>query len=201
MSLPQYKKRSSKEGVSGDIIMILFFGPPGAGKSVQGQVLSARHDWRWLSVGQLLRDTHDAELLKEMQTGRLIDSELVNGIIKDALKRSRDIEHLILDGFPRQLEQAQWLVQSQPEHERSISLVVSLEVPISELMRRLKLRGRLDDTEDSIQERMHVYRNEIYPILTFLNEQKIPITHIDGTGTVGQVHDRIEEELVACKLV
>lgn len=180
--------------------MILFFGPPGAGKSVQGQVLSARHDWRWLSVGQLLRDTHDTELLKEMQTGRLVDSELVNGIIEDALKRSRDIEHVILDGFPRMLDQAKWLVESQPAHERSISTVIVLEVPKNELIRRLKLRGRLDDTEEIIQGRLHIYRTEIYPILTYLNEKKIHIAHIDGTGTVGQVHDRIEEELVACKI-
>lgn len=180
--------------------MILFFGPPGAGKSVQGQVLSARHGWRWLSVGQLLRDTHDTELLKEMQTGHLVDNELVNGIIADAIKRASDIEHLILDGFPRQLEQAKWLVESQPTHERSVSLVVILEVPRDELIQRLKIRGRLDDTEEIIQERLHIYRSEIYPILTYLTEQKVHIAHIDGTGTVGQVHDRIEEELVACKL-
>lgn len=181
--------------------MILFFGPPGAGKSVQGQVLSARHGWRWLSVGQLLRDTHDTELLKQMQTGRLIDSELVNGIVADAIKRSSDIQHLILDGFPRQIEQAQWLVESQPKHGRAINLVIILEVPKSELVRRLKIRGRLDDTEEIIQERLHIYRSEIYPILTYLTEKNVHIAHIDGTGTVGQVHDRIEEELETSRLV
>lgn len=181
--------------------MILFFGPPGAGKSVQGQVLSARHGWRWLSVGQLLRDTHDTELLQQMQTGKLVDSELVNGIIADAIKRSHDIEHLILDGFPRQLEQAEWLVKSQPRHGRAINLAIILEVPKSELVRRLKLRGRLDDTEEIIKERLHIYRSEIYPILTYLTEKKIHIAHIDGTGTVGQVHDRIEEELVGSGLL
>ncbi|MGH7928611.1 MAG: adenylate kinase family protein, partial [Candidatus Binatia bacterium] len=113
--------------------MILFFGPPGAGKSVQGQVLAARHDWRWLSTGQLLRDTHDPEVLKKMQTGALIDSELTSRVLGDALKRSKDIEHVILDGYPRQLEQAEWLIRSQPEHERSISLVIILEVPKNEL--------------------------------------------------------------------
>lgn len=180
--------------------MILFFGPPGAGKSVQGQVLAARHDWRWLSTGQLLRDTHDAELLKKMQTGALIDTRLTNKVLSDALKRSKDLEHVILDGFPRQLEQAEWLVKTQPEHERSISLVLTLEVPKSELIRRLKVRGRTDDREEIIQERLHIYRTEIYPILTYLTEQKVHIAHIDGTGTVGQVHDRIQAELEACKL-
>lgn len=180
--------------------MIIFFGPAGAGKSVQGQILSARHGWRWLSIGQLLRDTHDIELLKHMQTGQLVPNDVANKIMSDAIKRSKDIEHLILDGFPRQMEQAKWLVESQPEHERSISLVVVLEVPQNELLRRLQLRGRADDTPESVAKRMQIYRTEIYPILTYLTEQHVPVVHIDGTGTVGQVHDRIAEELSARKL-
>ncbi len=181
--------------------MILFFGPPGAGKSVQGQLLAARHNWRWLSSGQLLRDAHDAELLQQMQTGKLIDNKKATKIVFDAIKRSKDIDHLIIDGFPRQLEQAKWLVETQPEHERSIALVVILEVPQHELMRRLKLRGRTDDVEEIIAERMQTHRAEIYPILTYLTDQHVRIAHIDGNGTVGQVHDRIEAELEACKLV
>lgn len=180
--------------------MIIFFGPAGAGKSVQGQMLAARNGWRWLSAGQLLRDTHDIELLKEMQTGALVDPERVNVIMGDALKRAQSINQVVLDGFPRQLVQAQWLVESQPEHQRSIGLVVVLEVPRSELIKRLEVRGRIDDTPDAIDERLRIYRTEIYPILTYLTEQGVRIAHIDGTGTVGQVHDRIMEELVACKL-
>lgn len=181
--------------------MIIFFGPAGAGKSVQGQILAARHNWRWLSAGQLLRDTHDAELLKEMSTGGLITTDTVNKIMSDALKRSKDIDHVILDGFPRQYDQAKWLVESQPEHERSIGTVIVLEVPKSELIRRLSLRGRVDDTADAIEERLNIYRQEIYSILSYLTEQKVHIAHIDGVGTVGEVHDRIEAELVACSLV
>lgn len=177
--------------------MIIFFGPAGAGKSVQGQILSARHGWRWLSAGQLLRDTHDIELLKQMQTGELISNDAVNEIMSDAIKRSKDIDHLVLDGFPRQLSQAEWLVESQAEHERSIALVVVLEVPESELLRRLQLRGRADDTPESVAKRMQIYRTEIYPILTYLTDKHIKIVHIDGTGTVGQVHDRIAAELEA----
>ncbi len=181
--------------------MVIFFGPAGAGKSVQGQILAARHDWRWLSAGQLLRDTHDADLIHSMQGGDLIETNKVNTIVADALKRAKDIDHVILDGFPRELEQAKWLVDAQPEHERSIGLVVVLEVPNSELIKRLKLRGRADDTAEAIEERLRLYRQEIYPILTYLTEQGVTIAHIDGTGTVGEVHDRIEKEIAACSLV
>lgn len=181
--------------------MVVFFGPAGAGKSVQGQILAARFGWRWLSAGQLLRDTHDAELLKEMSTGGLVKAETVNKIIKDALVRAKDIPHVILDGYPRELSQAKNLIETQPDHERSIGLVIVLEVPREELIHRLEIRGRSDDTAEVINQRLQIYRKEIYPILTYFNEQHVPIVHINGTGTVGQVHDRIESELKLCSLV
>lgn len=181
--------------------MIIFFGPAGAGKSVQGQMLAARNGWRWLSAGQLLRDTHDIELLKHMQTGALVEPSRVNEIMGEALKRAKNINQVVLDGFPRQMEQAKWLIDAQPEFDRSIDLVVVLEVPRSELIKRLEVRGRIDDTPEAIDERLRVYRTEIYPILTHLTEKGIRITHIDGTGTVGQVHDRIMNELEATNLV
>ncbi len=181
--------------------MIIFFGPAGAGKSVQGQLLAARNGWRWISSGQLLRDTHDIELIKEMQTGKLVSPEKVSELMVGALKRAKHIDRVILDGFPRQLSQAKKLIETQPEHERSIALVVVLEVPRSELLKRIEVRGRLDDTPEAVDERLKIYRTEIYPILTYLTEQGVNIAHIDGTGTVGQVHDRITEEIEACKLV
>lgn len=180
--------------------MIVFFGPAGAGKSVQGQMLAARQGWRWLSTGQLLRDTHDVELMKEMQTGQLVDTEKVNVLMGDALKRAKHIDHVILDGFPRELSQAKWLIDTQPQHERSIEVVIVLEVPRSELLKRIEVRGRIDDTPEAVDERLKIYRTEMYPILSYLTERGVHIAHIDGTGTVGQVHDRIMDELVACKL-
>ncbi|MDN5274126.1 MAG: adk, adenylate kinase [Candidatus Saccharibacteria bacterium] len=180
--------------------MIVFFGPAGAGKSVQGQMLAARQGWRWLSAGQLLRDTHDMELLKEMQTGKLVTSETVNRLMGEALKRAKNIDRVILDGFPRELSQAKWLISAQPEHGRAIDLVVVLEVPRSELLKRIEVRGRVDDTPDAVDERLKIYRTEMYPILSYFTEENVNIVHIDGTGSVGQVHDRIMEELVACKL-
>jgi len=175
--------------------MIVFFGPAGAGKSVQGQMLAARMGWRWLSSGQLLRDTHDIELIKEMQTGKLVTPERVNQLMGDALKRAKNVDRVILDGFPRQLSQAKWLIDSQPDHERSIQLVVVLEVPRAELLKRIEVRGRIDDTPEAVDERLKIYRSEMYPVLSYLTDEGVNIAHIDGTGTVGQVHDRIMEEL------
>lgn len=182
--------------------MIVFFGPAGAGKSVQGQMLSARHQWRWLSAGQLLRDSHDPEMAQSLQTGQLVSDQTVNRVIGEALARAKDIDHVILDGYPRRLDQAKWLLSNHVgESRRSVKLVIVLEVPKSELLRRLHVRGRVDDKPEVIEERLQIYRQEMYPILTYFTEQSVPIVHIDGTGSVGQVHDRIQAELEAANLM
>ena len=180
--------------------MIIFFGPAGAGKSVQGQILAARMGWRWLSAGQLLRDSHDPELIARMHEGKLVPHEAITKIMGEAITKAGNIQQIILDGFPRELDQAQWLVESQPQHGRSIGLVVVLEVPREELLKRLEIRGRADDTPEAIDERLSIYRQEMYPILNFLTEQAVPIVHIEGTGTVGQVHDRVVAELTSRSL-
>lgn len=180
--------------------MIVFFGPAGAGKSVQGQMLAARQGWRWISAGQLLRDTRDPELFAQMQGGGLVDPARMNALMSAAISRASNIERVIIDGFPRLLEQAEWFVEAQTHHGRDIKLVIVLEVPKSELLKRLEVRGRADDTPEAIDERLKIYRTEMYPILSYLTESGINIVHIDGTGTVGQVHDRIVEELTAHNL-
>ena len=180
--------------------MILFFGPMGAGKSVQGQILAARHGWRWISTGQLLREMLDPEVLHKMSRGELVDEQTMLKLLSDTFERSKDIDYLVLDGFPRTLEQAKWLLDNEQKHGRSIKLVVVLEVPQQELLQRLHIRGRADDAPETIAKRMVIYRKKIYPILSYLTEKHIRIVHIDGSDTVGKVHDRIEAELEACSL-
>lgn len=159
-------------------------------------MLAARMGWRWLSAGQLLRETKDIEIARQMHEGVLIDPAIVNGIMGEALKRAVDIPQIILDGWPRQLVQAQWLVNSKAENGRSVDVVIVLEVPRDNLLERLKIRGRGDDTPEAIDERLAIYRQEMYPVLGYFTEQGVPVVHIDGAGTVGQIHDKIVQELI-----
>ena len=181
--------------------MIVFFGPAGAGKSVQGQILAARQGWRWLSAGQILRDTHDPEIVQTMHEGKLIPHTLITRIMGEAIAKAGDIDQLILDGFPRELPQAEWLLNSKSDHGRDIGLVVVLEVPREELLKRLAIRGRVDDTPEAIDQRLAIYRQEMYPILGLFSDQHIPVVHIDGVGTVGEIHDRVYAELQSRELV
>jgi adenylate kinase len=181
--------------------MIVFFGPAGAGKSVQGQILAARQGWRWLSAGQILRDTHDSEIVQTMNDGKLISYEIIIRIMGEAIAKAGDIDQVILDGFPRELPQAEWLLNSKSDHGRDIGLVVVLEVPREELLKRLAIRGRIDDTPEAIDQRLAIYRQEMYPILGLFSDQHIPVVHIDGVGTVGEIHDRVYAELKSRNLV
>lgn len=181
--------------------MIVFFGPAGAGKSVQGQILAARQGWRWLSAGQILRDTHDTEIIQTMHEGKLVPHQMITRIMGEAIGKAGDIDQIILDGFPREMAQAEWLVNSKTDHGRDIGLVVVLEVPREELLKRLAIRGRADDTPEAIDQRLHIYRQEMYPILGLFSENHLPVVHIDGVGTVGEIHDRVYAELESRNLI
>lgn len=181
--------------------MIILFGPAGSGKSVQGHLLAARFDWRWLSAGQLLRDAHDPEFAAAMQKGEFVSDDQIRRVVGEALKSAKDLGGVILDGFPRQLQQAQWLVEAREEIGNDIKLVVVLDVAAEELERRLTIRGRADDTQQAIEHRLELYREETLPILAYFDEHNVPVTHVDGNDTVGRVHDKIVDELMNRGLV
>ncbi len=175
--------------------MVLLFGPPGAGKSVQGQLLEAAHLWRWLSVGQVLRDLKDPEILAHMQTGDLIDDKIVQKALSETFKQSGIETRLILDGFPRTVEQADWLLKHLPQHGRSIRAAIVLLVPHEEITNRLRLRARSDDKDAVIRKRTTQYYEEIPPILEYLQQNDVPVLKINGVGDVKDIHKNIEEQL------
>jgi adenylate kinase len=178
--------------------MIVFFGPAGAGKSLQGQILAARHNWRWLSAGQLLRDksSNDEEIATLLKTGNLLPPRIVNGAVSDALdvadKNGIDV---ILDGYPRSLDQAKFLTarENNNTNSRKVNLAIALVMPMGELQHRLAQRGRIDDTPNAIARRLEIFQSETKPVLDYYRELGVPVVDIDGVGTVGEVHDRIEK--------
>lgn len=182
--------------------MIIFFGPTGAGKSVQGQMIAARHDWEWLSTGQLLRDSEDSEIIRILKSGDLVSDGITFDVFHKAIQeaKSEGFSNVIIDGFPRTKVQAEWLSKYMAMNDEKIDLVIALEVPEAEIMRRLEKRGRMEDNPETIAKRMTIYRQKMYPVLGIFAEQGVRIVHIDGTGTVGEIHDRIQSELEASEL-
>ncbi|MES2876381.1 MAG: nucleoside monophosphate kinase [Patescibacteria group bacterium] len=182
--------------------MIIFFGPTGAGKSVQGQMVSARHDWEWLSTGQLLRDSNDSAIIQILKSGDLVSDGVTYDVFHKAIQEAKrdGFKNVIIDGFPRTKAQAEWLSKYMDMNDEKIDLVIALEVPETELRKRLEKRGRMEDTPETIAKRMMIYRQKMYPVLGIFAEQGVRIVHIDGTGTVGEIHDRIQTELEASEL-
>lgn len=177
--------------------MILLFGPTGAGKSMQGQMLAVRQGWKWLSTGEMLRQSTDPEVIATLKSGELVSDELTYQVFEQAIQEARDknYSNIIIDGFPRTKEQAAWLDSYMAQQDEHIDLVIALEVPESEIMNRLEKRGRMEDTPETIAKRMTIYRQKMYPVLGIFAEAGVKIVHLDGTGTAGEVHDRIYGEV------
>ena len=178
--------------------MILLFGPTGAGKSMQGQMLAVRMGWKWLSTGQMLRESTDEEVIKVLKSGELVSDELTYEVFDAAIKHAKEnnFPKVIVDGFPRTKEQAEWLADHMEKTGENIDLVVVIEVPESEIMKRLEIRGRMEDNPETIARRMNIYRQKMYPVLGTFAEDGVKIIHMDGTGTAGEVHDRLYAEVV-----
>ncbi len=178
--------------------MILLFGPTGAGKSMQGQMLAVRMGWKWLSTGEMLRNSNDPAIIQILKSGDLVSDgstfEVFNEAVQDA--KSKHYGNIIVDGFPRTKVQAEWLAKYLEKNNETIEQVVVLEVPEAEIKKRLELRGRMEDTPETIAKRMAIYRQKMYPVLGIFAEEGMKIVHIDGTGTAGEVHDRLYAEVV-----
>ena len=177
--------------------MILLFGPTGAGKSMQGQMLAVRQGWKWLSTGEMLRNSQDPTVIEVLKSGELVSDELTYEVFDKAVQdaKAKKFKNIIVDGFPRTKGQAEWLAKYMLENNEHIDIVVAIEVPEAEIMRRLEIRGRMEDTPDTIAKRMTIYRQKMYPVLGIFAEQGVRIVHLDGTGTAGEVHDRIYTEV------
>lgn len=178
--------------------MILMFGPAGAGKSLQGQFIALRHNWTWLSAGQVLRDAHNPEIDKLMRTGALLPEDMVNHVVLRKLDEQFDLDQLILDGYPRSLGQAKALSEYSRKRfgHDCVDLIIALDVSEREILKRLALRGRMDDSEAVVKHRLSVYHDQTQPLLDYFAERKVPVVVVDGNGKPGETFDRIEEVLL-----
>lgn len=164
---------------------------------MQGQMLAVRMGWKWLSTGEMLRDSNDPEVIQVLKSGDLVSNELTYEVFDNAVWQAKADKYpkIIVDGFPRTKAQAEWLTQYLKRTNESIELVIVLEVPEAEIMKRLEKRGRVEDTPETIAKRMSIYRQKMYPVLGSFAADGVKIVHLDGTGTAGEVHDRVYAEV------
>jgi adenylate kinase len=173
-------------------------GPPGAGKGTQAEKLAEKLGIPQISTGELFRRNIDngtklgLEAKRYLDAGDLVPSELTNQLVDDRLNNPDTAKGFILDGYPRSLEQAKALHEMLERRGTDIDAVVEFRVSEDELLQRLKGRGRADDTDDVILNRMKVYRDETAPLLEYYSGE---LKTVDAVGTVDEVFARALQAL------
>ncbi len=179
----------------------IIFGPPGSGKGTQAARIDDEFHLTHLSTGDILRSevARGTEIGKEaariMAAGDLVPDRVIIRIVQGILRDPDVSSDVLLDGFPRTLEQARALDQMLASEGHRVDFVVALDVPESELVDRILHRaaveGRADDTRDAIAERMHEYHKLTHAVLDLYRKQGVRVEMVDGTGDVDGVFGRI----------
>lgn len=171
--------------------MIIFMGVAGSGKSVQGRRLADEMGLPWLSTGEFLRMLISGERRKAMVDGKLLsDSDIIELVQK--IFRLIDVkEEFILDGFPRTLAQADWLLNQVKHGQLAVTAVIHMTASEDAVLGRLLSRGRPDDHEEAIRERFEEYEQAIKPILEDFKSAGVPVYDVNGEQAIDAVHDEI----------
>jgi adenylate kinase len=175
-------------------VRVVLLGPPGAGKGTQAQKLSEKLGIPQISTGDLFRKNIGdgtplgLEAKRYLDAGDLVPAELTNRLVEDRIDQPDAANGFILDGYPRSVEQAKALDDMLKARNTKIDAVLEFKVSEDELFTRLKARGRADDTEDVIRNRMQVYRDETYPLLEYYKDSNLQT--IDAVGALDEVFAR-----------
>jgi adenylate kinase len=173
-------------------------GPPGAGKGTQAEKLAEKLEIPQISTGELFRRNIDngtklgLEAKRYLDAGDLVPSDLTNQLVDDRLDEPDTANGFILDGYPRSVEQAKALHDMLERRGTDLDAVVEFRVSQDELLQRLKARGRADDTDDVILNRMKVYRDETAPLLEYYRDE---LKTVDAVGAVDEVFARALQAL------
>ncbi len=202
---------------------LILFGPPGAGKGTQAEFLISRYRLAHISTGAIIRAAMAAgtpaglEAKRYVASGQLVPGEVVRRLAEDAIEEA-GLDQFILDGYPRTVEQAEWLTAFLDAHGAKIDAVISLDVPDEEIVARLADRRvhrvsgesyhlvflppppgvdpadviqRPDDQPEAIRNRLRVYKTETQPVEAYYAERQ-NLYQVNASGAVEEVARRVQ---------
>jgi adenylate kinase len=184
---------AAENGASARIVLL---GPPGAGKGTQAQLLAQRLGVPAISTGDMLRaavaagSELGARVQDVMASGGLVDDALMAEVVRERLTHGDTARGYLLDGYPRTLPQAETLAGILRDAGQELDAVLLVAVPEDELVRRTLSRGRADDQEEVIRERLRVYREKTEPLIGYYRERGL-LREIDGNLSVEEVTSRM----------
>jgi adenylate kinase len=209
---------------------IILLGPPGSGKGTQAKMIADKYKVKHISTGDILRENVrngtplGVEAKKFMNSGKLVPDSLLIDIIKDRLAKPDVKAGWMLDGYPRTTPQAEALDKILPGLGQKIDVVLNVDVPDAELIKRVtgrrmckcgttyhvqfnppKVAGkcdacgadmyqRQDDTEATVKERLQAYHAQTQPLIDFYNKRGI-VANINGTGDIKAIFGNIAKVL------
>lgn len=171
--------------------MIILTGVAGAGKSMQGKILADEHGYAWISTGEILRVLVTGKRRHEMLQGKLLSDEEMINLMDKVLELIDTKQEFVLDGFPRTVPQADWLMGQVEKGRFELSAVIHLAASEEVVRSRLLDRGRQDDTEEAIAKRFSEYRAVTLPIIEHLKQEGANVCDIDAAQEPRTVHDAI----------
>ncbi|MFT4248434.1 MAG: adenylate kinase [Pseudomonas sp.] len=183
---------------------LVLLGPPGSGKGTQAARLKEKLQVPHISTGDLLRAEVAAgtplglQAKEVMARGELVSDDILLGMLKSRLGQPDAAKGFILDGYPRNLAQADALTRLLAEIDQPLDAVVQLDVATELLVERIagraKAEGREDDNPESVRKRLQVYNDSTAPVIGFY-EQRGTLARVDGVGSLDEVLERISVAL------
>lgn len=191
------------------MLNIVLFGPPGAGKGTQAELLLKKFELIHLSTGDILRGEIAAktplgiEAKKNMDIGEFVPDSVVISMIETKIEENKTAKGFIFDGFPRTTAQAEAFDVVLSKKGLAITTMLALKVADAELIKRLLLRGknsgRADDqNEDIIKNRINIYNTNTAPVIDFYDKQD-KYNAVDGLGSIEDIFERLCSKIESVK--
>jgi adenylate kinase len=183
------------------MINLIIFGPPGSGKGTQAEKLERKYNLVHISTGDIFRSeiAEGSELgvraSEFMSKGELVPDEVTIGMLRKKMMAHKEAEGFVFDGFPRTDPQADALDNLLGLLDQQIDVLIMLDVPEDEIVKRIVLRsaesGRADDSDESIiRNRFQVYQNQTEPIYSHYHA-KGRAHKISGMGSIDDIFQKI----------
>jgi len=184
---------------------LLIVGPPGAGKGTQAVRIAESFGIPAISTGDIFRANVAGETDLGLKVKAILDAgdyvpdSLTNELISDRLTEADAEQGFLLDGYPRTVQQVEFLDEFLAGRGEALAAVVQLVADRDEIVERLRRRaldqGRSDDTEEAIRHRQDVYLRETAPLIETYRDRGL-LVEVDGLGTIDEVASRIDGALV-----
>jgi adenylate kinase len=184
---------------------VLILGPQGSGKGTQAKLIAKTYGIPHIATGDMIREMKELdtpvgrEVKAVYDAGRLVEDDLIVRMIRDRLDRGDTIPGFVLDGFPRNMAQAEALDELLQELGRDIDVVFELRVARDVLLERMQKRAaeenRSDDTPDAIRQRLEIYQRETAPLVEYYRTTRGNVVGIRGDRAIDEIFAEIRAAL------